>query len=38
MGQTRSSGCFRSTSAQVPKAELQATQYNVAEVPIDAGQ
>ncbi len=33
MGQTRSSGCFRSTSAQAPKAELLATQCNVAVVP-----
>ncbi len=32
-GQTRSSERFRYTSAQAPKAELQATQCNVAVVP-----
>jgi hypothetical protein len=37
-GQTRPSERFRCTSAQAPQAELQAAQYNVAEVPIDAGQ
>ena len=34
IGQTRSSERFRYTSAQAPKAELQATQRNVAVVPI----
>jgi hypothetical protein len=34
VGQTRTSERFRFMSAQAPKAELRATQCDVAEVPI----
>jgi hypothetical protein len=33
VGQTRTSERFRFMSAQVPQAEIQATQYDVAVVP-----
>jgi len=34
MGQTRSCGCFRSTSAQAPQAEFPAARHDVALMPI----